>query len=101
MPMYSFYCSKCDYSFEDLCGFNEIGSVRCEKCNKKPKQQFTTPRAITFTNPKGTSLEDNFEYVAKYNHERAQGERRAAEAANKWGPAYKDIDDSKFDGKIS
>ena len=99
MPTYLFHCPICVLTFEDLCSFSEIKEIVCEKCGQKPNQIMTSPGSVIFTNPKGTSREDNFEYVAKYNYERAQSERRAAEQAQ--GPSpYKNIDDMpKYEGK--
>jgi len=100
MPIYSFRCDKCDLTFDYLCRYDERDSVVCEMCQSSVNRLVTTPAAVTFSNPKGTSKEDNFEYVAKYNYERAQSERRAAEKANKHGNVYKPIDDSRYEGKI-
>lgn len=101
MPIYVFHCPKCDVTFEEITSYEDRDKVKCEKCGKKPDQLLTTPGAIIFGNPKGTSREDNFDYVARYNYERAQGERRAAEKANQHGDPYNHIDDMpKYEGKI-
>jgi putative FmdB family regulatory protein len=101
MPIYVFYCPTCQYSFEEICPIKSKDNVVCSKCNKKPDTCPTAPSAIVFANPKGTSREDNFDYVARYNMERAKGERRAAEANNKSGHQYNEIDDMPdFEGKI-
>jgi putative FmdB family regulatory protein len=101
MPMYVFECKKCKLIFESLYSIKEAENATCDTCGKKVKRLLTAPGAVIFTNPKGTSREDNFEYVAKYNYERATGERRAAEAAQK-DFKYNEIDDMpQFEGKIS
>lgn len=101
MPIYAFICEKCVHEFEELCSFDECANVICPKCQDKVRQMVTCPGSVIFTNPKGTSREDNFEYVAKYNYERAQAERRAAETANQHGEWYNEIDDMpQYEGKI-
>ena len=102
MPTYCFHCVSCEINFDELCSFSERDKIPCPKCGKIPEQVVTTPSAILFSNPKGTSKEDNFGYVAKSNYENAQALRRAAEAGNKHNHKYNDIDDiSKYEGKIA
>ena len=101
MPTYCFNCPKCKLNFDELCSWDARKKVKCPKCNSKPEQLMTVPGAIMFTNPKGTSKEDNFDYVAKTNYEHAQAQRRAAEEANQHGFGYNEINDMpNFEGKI-
>jgi putative FmdB family regulatory protein len=101
MPMYLFHCKKCECQFEELCSFSEIAKVKCEVCGKKAHQLPTSPSAIIFKEKKGTSRENNFDYVAKWNAEQNQNLRRAAERINTQGEVYKHIDDmSQYEGKI-
>lgn len=100
MPTYCFFCPECKINFDDLCSWEEREKVTCPKCKQIPKQLMTVPRAIMFTNPKGTSKEDNFDYVAQTNHANAQSLRRAAEEANKHNHGYEEINDMQFEGKI-
>lgn len=100
MPIYVFFCNKCNEEFENLCSWENKSKVKCPKCNKKVQALLTSPSAIIFKEPKGTSRENNFDYVAKHNFEQAQAQRRAAEAAVKGVQPYKNIDDSAFDGKV-
>lgn len=101
MPMYGFECEKCKHQFETLCSMKtETKDIHCEKCDGPVFKLLSMPGAVIFANPKGTSREDNFDYVAKYNYERAQKESRDARAAA-GGEAYKHIDDMpQFEGKI-
>src|SRR4051812_10881927 len=102
MPNYLFVCSTCKIKFEELCRWDDRVNVACPKCSGKPEQLLTAPSAILFTNPKGTSKEDNFEYVAAKNYENAQNFRRAAEAQNTHGYGYEELDDiSKYEGKFA
>ena len=82
--MYVFFCKKCELEFEHLCKYEERDAVKCPECNKKKSVEKRLGACnITFSNPKGTSKMDNFSYAAGYNLEKAQGERRAAEAEAK------------------
>src|SRR5579872_7592225 len=102
MATYVFHCDACQLTFDELCSWSDRSKVVCKNCQGLVVGVVTAPKAIIFTNPRGTSKEDNFEYVAKYNHERAKGERRAAEQANKHGQVYNPIDDMpQYEGKIS
>lgn len=99
MPTYVFECKKCEVFFEELCKHEEKSGVVCSDCGGKVESVLTTPLAVIFKEKKGTSREDNFEYVAKWNSEQNQNLRRAAEAQQ--GPSpYKHIDDSKYEGMI-
>jgi hypothetical protein len=98
------------------------GFMRCKHCNKKENKDWivdvkgishivcgytdcpsrlppkpTTPVCgIIFKNPRGTKKFENFEYRAGYLMEKAQEERRAAEAASHMGVTrdfYNEIDD--------
>lgn len=101
MPTYRFFCKKCDLEFSEMCMYSDKKKVGCPKCGKKKLSELVTgPSAVIFKEKKGTSREDNFEYVAQWNAEQNQNLRRAAESANKHGDPYKHIDDSKYEGKI-
>lgn len=95
MPTFVFECVKCKKSFEELCSFDVVGSVKCPACGaKKPKRQITAPRAIIFKQPKGTSYEDKFDYVARWNMDNAREIRRQAEEKSHMGQSpYNPIDD--------
>lgn len=99
MPTFVFKCDKCKVVFEDLCTFNQIDSIRCSGCGGEVNHLPTIPLSVIFKEKKGTSREDNFEYVAKWNAEQNANLRRAAESAQGKSP-YKDIDDSAYEGKI-
>src|SRR5579872_7343561 len=103
MPLYCFHCSACKLSFDELCHWSERDAVVCPKCNSVPEQKVTAPASIMFTNPKGTSKEDNFDYVAKTNYENAVKMREVAESQNKHNFKYKDYssDIEKYEGKIA
>ena len=99
MPMYMFECKKCG-QYEDLCTWEESEKPKCPKCKRKTLRLISGISGVIFTDPRGTSKEDNFGYVAKtnyeMNHQWAEGER--AKNAN----PYKNIDDmSQWEGKIS
>ncbi len=99
MPTYVFQCDKCAMRFEELCSWSEKSGVVCGQCGGKVDEVMTAPRAVIFKEKKGTSREDNFDYVAQWNHEQNQNLRRAAEAQQ--ANPYKDIDDSAYEGMIS
>lgn len=59
----------------------------------------------TFANPRGTSKEDSFSYMAGHNMENAKDERRNAEAASHMGKdgdynVIDDISSGKFEGEV-
>jgi putative FmdB family regulatory protein len=95
MPLYDFECRSCKKKFESLCSFDEIGTVTCPTCGAdKPERLLSCPGAIIFKQPKGTSKENNFDYVAKWNMENAKDLRRKAEQESHMGSSpYNDIDD--------
>ena len=88
MPTYEFTCVKCKKAYSDLQSFDPTGKysdVKCPHCNSKRKRQGLTAAALKFANPKDTSKFDNFSYRAGYNLDKAQDERRPAEAASHMG----------------
>ena len=105
MPIYEFECKKCKKKFDDLCSFENIGIVICPTCGaKKPTKLVSAPRAIIFKQPKGTSYEDKFDYVAQWNMDNAKELRRKAEAESHMGTTpYNNIDDiasGQFFGEV-
>ena len=102
MPTYDFHCKKCDCYFEELCTWSESEKMKCHLCkSKKVERLIAGAPAAMFSNPKESSKWDNFEYRAGYNMDKAQGERRAAEAVHKGKNPYKKIDDMpNYEGKI-
>lgn len=94
MPLYEFRCEACKITFEELCGMKETRVIQCPDCNGPADKQLTAPGAVVFAQPKGTSREDNFDYVARWNMDNAKEIRRRAEAAAGGGAApYRAIDD--------
>lgn len=107
MPIYEFVCRKCDHAYDDLVPHDETGKypgVSCPQCGSKRKRRKFGACSVKFADPKGTSKWDNFSYRAGYNLEKAQGERRAAEAASHMGSApYRPVDDissGEFFGEV-
>jgi len=105
MPTYWFECVKCKKHFEDLCSFDSTGIVVCPTCGAgEPKKLLTAPAAVIFKQPKGTSFEDKFDYVAQWNMDNAKEIRRKAEAESHMGASpYKEIDDissGEFFGEV-
>ena len=92
MPIFCFHCEKCELKFEELMRFKDIDTASCPKCNTSAKQIYPDTVHCAFTNPKDTSLWDNFGYRAGFNLEKAKQERRDAEAAQKGNP-YSDVND--------
>jgi DNA-directed RNA polymerase subunit RPC12/RpoP len=107
MPQYVFQCVKCKKNYEDLVlKFDETRKypdVKCPFCNSVRKKQLpTTPGAIIFTNPRGTSKGDNDSYVYGFNMDQAATERRTAEENSHMGadpyPVFQeDIDSGNYD----
>jgi len=64
----------------------------------------TAPGAIIFKQPKGTSFEDKFDYVAQWNMDNAKELRRKAEEESHMGTSpYSEIDDissGEFFGEV-
>lgn len=61
--------------------------------------------SFSFSNPRGTSLEDSFSYKAGYNMEQAKNQRRVAEEKSHMGKdggynAIDDITSGKFEGEV-
>ncbi len=100
MPVYIFRCLECEKVYEELTSWDKSGKyegVKCPKCNSKSKeQQMHCCAPAIFTNPRGTSKAESFTYVAGYNMNQAQEERRQAEAKSHMGGTgeiYRHIDD--------
>ena len=106
--MYDFKCSKCTNIWEELCDFDNKGrykGVQCPHCGSKRKTRLITGLpVIKFTDPKGTSKMDNTEWAWGYNLEKAQNERRAAEAASHMGTnvhvPIDDLNNGDYFGKV-
>ncbi len=108
MPQYEFECDKCKSKFlEILAMSNAQGKgIKCPACGSKKKRRLLSSFALTFTNPRGTSKADSFSYVAGYNLNQAQEDRRKAEKlshvgtnpypmmddANRYGEGITDLD---------
>jgi putative FmdB family regulatory protein len=43
MPLYEFYCSRCDKKFEELCS-SSVKKVCCPDCGKESARVFSTFR---------------------------------------------------------
>ena len=41
MPLFEFECTKCDYEFEDLISYREIGKIKCPKCDSIVKKKIS------------------------------------------------------------
>lgn len=95
MPVYPMRCENCKNVWDELCRFDDRDSIQCPLCNGTKKTFLATmPRAVVFTNPRGTSREDNFDYVAQWNLDNAKDIRRQAEKASKGDvKPYSQIDD--------
>jgi len=57
MPLYNFYCEKCDYEFDGLVSLSDREKVRCKKCNSLVKVMVTAPGVI---NIKGFNAENGY-----------------------------------------
>jgi putative FmdB family regulatory protein len=101
MPLYDFECKKCKEHFEEFSKYDESGKypgIVCPKCKSKRKAVLPPKVALKFADPKTSSKWESFSYRAGYNMEKAQGERRAAEAASHMGTnPYNTIDDTPLD----
>ncbi len=106
MPVYGLLCKKCKKEFDVLCRFEERSTIRCEGCGEDGEivPVMTVPRSVIFKQPKGTSKEDNFDYVAKWNMDNAKDVRRQAEQESKQGanpyPVIDDISSGKHFGEV-
>lgn len=102
MPTYNFQCKKCEEKYIDLVSYDPTGkykSVQCPKCKSKRKTKLVNDiLEVTFGNPRGTSKADKFTYVAGWNMNQAQEERRKAEALSHVGSnPYNEINDLNND----
>lgn len=90
MANYVFKCKKCKEVYEELSSWDETGKykhIKCPHCKSGNKKRLVTAcREVIFTNPRGTSKSDSFDYVAKYNIEQAKDLRRNAERKSHMGP---------------
>lgn len=113
MPLYEFLCKKCNVKYDELCKYNEKGKypkVKCPECGSKSKEKLMSCFIPTFANPKGTSKEDSFSYMAGHNMEGAKGLRRHAEEHSHMGLAGQenfydkshesDVTSGKFEGEV-
>ena len=107
MPTYEFLCKKCKKTYDEFTTFDSTGKyadVRCPHCKSKSKKQNITAAACKFANPQDTSKFDNFSYRAGYNLDKAQNERRAAEAASHMGEQpymnHDDISSGEYFGEV-
>jgi putative FmdB family regulatory protein len=108
MPTYNFQCKKCKHYFEEICSFSDCDKgfpdVRCEKCNSKQLKKNildgNVPGAM-FSDPRGTSKWDNFEYRAGFNMEKAKKERQAAEEKVGGRNPYRNIDDTNRGNRMN
>lgn len=92
MPTYEFFCKKCKKPFEELCRIDEVSIIKCPICNSKQIERIFSAPWIMFKEPKGTSKEDNFDYVANWNMDNAKDLRRKAEKQAGGKNPYPDID---------
>lgn len=104
MPIYSFECKNCKHNYETLQKHDPSGKypgVSCPECNSKKKISLLASRVhVKFANPKESSKWDNPHYKIEYSLDKAQDERRAAEAASHMGGTgeiYNQIDDLTSD----
>lgn len=99
MPLYDFAC-ECGEEYEEFVHYDDTGEypdVECPKCQSKKKTKLF-PGNVTIGGPTSSKM-DNFEYRAGFNMEKAQGERRAAEAASRVGAnPYKELDHNRDEG---
>lgn len=85
MPLYEFKCNDCSHEWEELAKFDSTGKypqVHCPECESKNKEQMMG--LISIGGPTAAKM-GNFNYRAGFNMNKAQGERRAAEAASHMG----------------
>ena len=57
MPIYSFYCKKCDNEFDRYYYKPELDKVKCAICNSKVKKLMTAPSAFKI---KGFNAENGY-----------------------------------------
>lgn len=102
MPFYEFQCKKCKKEYSELLSMNNSKGkgVKCPYCKSNGKKRLMSEFAVTFTNPRGTSKGDSFSYVAGYNLEQAQEERRRAQSGSHMGTdPYPMLDDANRFGE--
>jgi putative FmdB family regulatory protein len=85
MALYNLSCEKCGLIFDELCTWEELAKVRCQKCKSKKINKNPTCPTVVFTDPLGTSKMENFGYRAGYYMNKATTERRNAEAKSHMG----------------
>lgn len=89
MPIYQFFCKKCDKNFDELCSYeensNNFPNVRCPHCKAKKVEKLVSACSVSFTNPGDTSKWDSFSYRAGFNMDKAKTERRIAEKNSHMG----------------
>lgn len=86
MPLYTFACSKCKNIFEALCRIKNPTIVTCPSCGSEDLQRqmhLEGSVSVTFKNPKGTSREDNLDYVYRWNVDNAKKTREMAQEYHK------------------
>lgn len=82
MPIFTYECDACQKCYEHI--FLEFGHekdiVPCPACGKldSVRKLLTVPAYPIFKEKKGTDRENNWDYVFRVNHEKAQAEGRAA-----------------------
>ncbi len=91
MPIYCFRCEKCGKEFEELRRMKNQADPAACSCGGGGLSVITSPPTAIFTDPRGTSKWDNFEYRAGFNMEKAKKERRDAEMINRQGNPYEEM----------
>lgn len=98
IPVYEFVCNKCNLQYDTITRYDETEeypSVECPKCESNNKKKIPSVPAY----PVGTrDRMERFDYRAGSNMDRAQGERRAAEAMSNVGanPYTTHLDDTHY-----
>jgi len=82
MPFYDLACNDCDHEFEACCAFKELKSQKCPECGSKKHEQIIS--SFSIGGPTAAKM-GRFNYRAGYNYNKAQEERREAEAASHMG----------------
>lgn len=84
MPIYDFYCGKCDSTEEHVCKHEERKNLKCEKCGGGLSPLVTAGRYIPFKS-------GWYEHIAKQPiHISNKQELRAACKEHGMGSAYLD-----------
>lgn len=90
MPLYEYACPACGKKFNDLVPFSEADDpMPCVGCGEPAVRLLSRLGRIMFSDPRGTSLADNIEYVGGWNAENAKDIRRRAEKAQEF--RYNDL----------